>query len=49
MPLPRTTNVGTIVSFLKKEHPEWSKAQVTAVALEQARKSGADIPKKEKK
>lgn len=45
MPFPKTKNVGKLVKFIKKEHPDWSHDQVVAAALSQARKSGAKIPK----
>ena len=46
MPLPNTTNVGTIIDFLKKENPGMPKDQRTAIALSHARKMGADIKPK---
>lgn len=45
MPLPNTKNIGTIFSKLKKEGGKPRK-QMIAIALNQARKSGASIPKK---
>ena len=48
MPFPKTSSVGTIMSFIKKEHPEWSHDKIVAAALNQARQYGANIPKKKK-
>ncbi len=45
MPVPKTTNVGTLRKFFKREHPEWSEDQVLAAALNTARRSGAKIKK----
>jgi len=45
MPLPKTSEVGKIMSFLKKEKPGMASDQKTAIALNQARKHGARIPK----
>lgn len=44
MPLPRTSDVGAIMRELKtgKKRP---RRQMVAIALSQARKYGADIPK----
>jgi len=49
MPLPKTKNVGKVMHFLKKEKPGMPLKQRIAIAMEQARKSGANIPKKRKK
>ncbi|HDP36493.1 MAG TPA: hypothetical protein ENN27_01285 [Candidatus Atribacteria bacterium] len=49
MPLPVTRNIGVIMRYIKKEHPEWSRKQQLAVALSQARKAGAKILKKKRK
>ena len=46
MPLPKTKDVGRLVKFLRKEKPNMSKKQITAIALGQARKAGAKIKKK---
>ena len=47
MPLPKTTKVGKIVSFLKRKgERKRPQKQIVAIALAQARKSGAKIPKK---
>lgn len=47
MPLPKTTNVGKIMHELKtKGTKKRSRKQMIAIALSQARKSGAKIPKK---
>lgn len=43
-PLPHTTDIGKIMKFLKKEKPDISNKQRIAIALSQARKSGARIP-----
>jgi hypothetical protein len=45
MPLPKTANVGKIMSKLASEGGR-PRRQMIAIALNQARKSGADIPKK---
>ncbi len=45
MPLPKTSNVGTIMDKLKTEGGR-SRQQMVAIALNQARKHGADIPQK---
>jgi hypothetical protein len=45
MPLPKTSDVGKIYDFLKLEHKSWPLAKKRAVALDQARRHGADIPK----
>lgn len=37
MPLPRTTDIGKIISFLKKEKPKMSKKQRLAIALNSIR------------
>ena len=49
MPIPNTKSVRTLRAFFRKEHPEWSAAQVTAVTLKEARKHGASIPPPPKK
>lgn len=41
MPLPKTKDVGRLIRFLKKENPNMPSKQRTAIALSQARKSGA--------
>ena len=48
MPVPKTTNVGTLRKFFRREHPEWSRAKVLTAALNSARKDGAKIKKKKK-
>lgn len=48
MPVPETTDVGTLIKFFKKEHPEWPHKRVVAAALNSARSAGAKIPKKGK-
>jgi len=45
MPLPRTTDVGTLIDFLKRDKPNWKPSQRLAVALETARRAGANIKK----
>lgn len=45
MPLPRTRNVGKIIRKLKEEGGRPQK-QIVAIALDVARKAGANIPKK---
>lgn len=49
MPLPKTKDVSRLMHFLAKDKPEWPEKQRVAVALSQARKSGAKIPSKKKK
>lgn len=49
MPLPKTKNVGKVISFLKKEKPSMSQRQRVAIALNTAREAGAKIPKKRDK
>ena len=49
MPIPKTRDIGKIMDFIKKEHPEWPLAKRRAVALDTARRAGAKIPKKPKK
>jgi len=44
MPLPKTKNVAELIKLLKIEKPNISKKQRIAIALSQARKSGANIP-----
>lgn len=46
MPLPHTTDVGKIITELKHSKRKRSRKQMIAIALDQARKSGAKIPKK---
>lgn len=45
MPLPNDKDVGHQIKFLNKEHKKFAPGQKLAIALSQARKSGADIPK----
>ena len=49
MPIPKTKNIGKIMSFLKKDKPNMSMKQRVAIALSQARKAGAKVPKKKYK
>lgn len=47
MSLPKTRNVGKIIHELEmKGTKQRSRKQIVAIALSQARKSGANIPKK---
>lgn len=39
MPLPKTKDVGRLVTFLKKEKPKMKKKQRIAIALSEARKN----------
>ena len=48
MPLPKTTDVGVIMHELKTSDKKRPRKQMVAIALSQARKSGAKIPKKRK-
>jgi len=43
MPIPLTKDVGKTISFLKKEKPKMPKKQKIAIALDTARRSGAEI------
>lgn len=38
MPLPKTSDIGKIIRFLKKEKPSMPRRQKIAIALSQARK-----------
>ena len=49
MPLPKSRDPGKTLHILKKEHPEMPYKQRVAIALSQARKAGANIPKKPRK
>lgn len=46
-PLPNTSNVGTIIEELNKSKTKRPYKQKVAIALNQARKSGANIPLQE--
>ena len=46
MPLPVTRDVGTVIRALKEHHPGMPQKQKVAIALSQARKAGASIPRK---
>ena len=46
MPIPKTKDVGSTIKFLKREKPGMPSKQKLAIALETARRSGADIPEK---
>lgn len=46
MPIPETRDVGSTIKFLKGERPGMPQKQKTAIALNVARKAGANIPKK---
>lgn len=46
MPLPKTQKVETLIRMLKHEKPDMPQKQRVAIALSQARKAGAKIPKK---
>jgi len=48
MPVPKTTDIGTLRKFFKREHPEWPEKQVIAASLETARRHGAKIKKPSK-
>ena len=45
MPFPKTQDVGKVMHALKKRHPDMKRSQQVAIALSQARKAGAAIPK----
>lgn len=38
MPLPKTKDVGKIISFLKKDKPDMKRDQMIAIALEVSRR-----------
>lgn len=44
MPLPKTTDVGKIIEELNQSRTKRPRKQKIAIALAQARKSGANIP-----
>jgi hypothetical protein len=44
MPLPKTSDVGKIMDVIKEHHKSWPLAKKRAVALDQARRHGANIP-----
>ena len=47
MPLPKTRDVGKIMrKMMKEDHHKWPHKQMVAIALSQARKAGAKIPRK---
>ena len=46
MPLPKTTNVGRIMSELKRKGKKRPRKQRIAISLDQARRSGKPRPKK---
>lgn len=46
MPLPKTTDVGKIMHELKHKGKKRPHKQRVAIALDVARKAGANIPKK---
>lgn len=48
MPIPKLTDVGEIIRFLKKEKPNMPKNQRIAIALETARKAKAKKMKRKK-
>lgn len=48
-PLPHTTNVGKILHELKHKGKKRPRKQRVAIALDVARKAGADIPEKNPK
>lgn len=43
MPLPRTTDVGKIISFLKKEGKKRSRKQIIAIAISHANKMKKEL------
>jgi len=42
MPLPRSTNISKLISFIKRERPNMSQKQAIAIAYSQARKVAKD-------
>ena len=49
MPLPKSKDPGKTIKKLNKEKPSMPRKQKVAIALSQARKAGANIPKKKVK
>jgi len=45
MPLPKTTDIGKLISELHKSKKKLSHKQVLAIAFNEARKNGANISK----
>ena len=46
MPLPKSKDPGKIIAKLNQEKPGMPRRQKVAIALNQARKAGAKLPKK---
>lgn len=46
MPLPKTKDIGKILSFLKKDKPTMPRKQKIAIALSQAKKNNKKLKKK---
>lgn len=42
MPLPKTSDIGRVISFLKKDKPKMGSKQRIAIALSQSKKHGFD-------
>lgn len=49
MPLPKTSDVGKIISFLKKDKPKMKRDQMIAIALSEVRRRKDEKGKKGKK
>lgn len=49
MPTPKTTDVGKLIKFFKKDKPNWTAKRRLGAALTEARRNGADIPPPKKK
>jgi len=47
VPLPKTTDVGKVISFLKKENPKMFRKQMIAIAMNQTGKSNKSKKKKD--
>jgi hypothetical protein len=46
--MPGTKLVSSNIRELKRKHPDWAHERVVATAYSQARRAGADTPKKRK-
>ncbi|MEW6606041.1 MAG: hypothetical protein AB1414_01135 [bacterium] len=53
MPIPKSQNVSWLIHWLtnenKKRKKKWTRKQIIAIAIQQARKAGAKIPRRRKK
>lgn len=46
MPVPKTSSVGKLIRFFRKDKPQWEMKQVIAAAMNTARKHGNKKVKK---